>query len=475
MAIQTYSGFNHSLTKSSGAGSVWTEKYGGRVFSPTQDIYISRFDYFADYASREESSIYLWNRNTGELLIKTQPIIPNNYWQYISLVNPVRLVSGQQYVIACNNSQTSTSNCLNSYSSGNKASSHIIYDGIIVGGTVGNIPATFLAPDERTNIYTPTVVDFQYQTYDYKYLLRDMRVGVKTLNSNIQQINNLHIDPVLEAVSKSKDFTSTSFYFPISKGIEYDFTIKNSANLNIAGTLDKNPADLTEAESRSLMRLIDNKTLPNGYLPYTLNFKQQEGENYFLAQVSDEENTPEVNLIGTAPYVLYNYDEEGNLQELDEQNITTNTFITYGFDEPPTAEDLVKLGHPSVMYWQEYNVNPQFTATVEALPPSQTVISDKIDLTNETILGIDSMTVDCEGGLLLAVSFDDKKTWKVWTGDAWATTENEFTGMTKDMVESITYDQWNELYQGATGFYIRVAFINPSQSVKQVYVRFLGN
>ena len=44
MAIQTYSGFNHSFMNSVGTFTT-KHRYGGRVFSPTRDIYITRFDY----------------------------------------------------------------------------------------------------------------------------------------------------------------------------------------------------------------------------------------------------------------------------------------------------------------------------------------------------------------------------------------------------------------------------------------------
>ena len=45
--------------------------------------------------------------------------------------------------------------------------------------------------------------------------------------------------------------------------------------------------------------------------------------------------------------------------------------------------------------------------------------------------------------------------------------------MSKETVEAITYEQWNELYAGATDFYIRIALTDLNQSVKQITVNFL--
>ena len=46
------------------------------------------------------------------------------------------------------------------------------------------------------------------------------------------------------------------------------------------------------------------------------------------------------------------------------------------------------------------------------------------------------------------------------------------TGMNKETLEAITYEQWNELFTGADGFYIRVSFIDTTQSVTEIYVDF---
>lgn len=103
---------------------------------------------------------------------------------------------------------------------------------------------------------------------------------------------------------------------------------------------------------------------------------------------------------------------------------------------------------------------------------SQTIITNAISLTHESITGIENMTATCEGDLIVAVSFDGKKTWKAWNGSEWSTLSDEYSGMNKATLEAITFEQWNILYQGATAFYIRVALTDVTQSVTEIYVDF---
>lgn len=70
----------------------------------------------------------------------------------------------------------------------------------------------------------------------------------------------------------------------------------------------------------------------------------------------------------------------------------------------------------------------------------------------QSITGIENAVADCDGELIIAVSFDDKQTWKAWNGEQWATLSEDFTGMNKETLEAITYEQWNELFTDADGF-----------------------
>ena len=162
---------------------------------------------------------------------------------------------------------------------------------------------------------------------------------------------------------------------------------------------------------------------------------------------------------------------EGALAEVTGE-LNSNLFIDNGIDTIPDGALLMTLATPEVLCWTNTDTVPTLTATVTGTPQPQTIISDKIYLTDKSITGIESALATCEGDLVIAVSFDDKQTWKAWNGEQWATLSDDNTGMSKATLEAITFEQWNELYTGATGFYVRVSLLDTTQSVEKIVFDF---
>lgn len=167
----------------------------------------------------------------------------------------------------------------------------------------------------------------------------------------------------------------------------------------------------------------------------------------------------------------YHVSEEGSLQELGISDLTKNVFDEYGNDEPPSGELLKQLANPAVLCWSKEG-EAEIQVTISAVPPFQTVISERIDLTHSSIKGVENMRADCEGELICAVSFDDMGTWQAWNGDGWSELSSDYAGMGKEILEGITMEQWGTLYTGADSIYIRIALTDPEQVVKQIYVDF---
>lgn len=173
--------------------------------------------------------------------------------------------------------------------------------------------------------------------------------------------------------------------------------------------------------------------------------------------------------------LVYTLDEDSSLSILEEVSISKATFQAYGFDEVPVWDDISGLVDPEVLYWYDStDQQPSLSADMVAMPLSQSLITNKIDLTHESIVGIEKVTVTCEGELVMAVSFDEKQSWKAWTGTEWITVSDEFSGMSKSAVESVTVDQWNELYSQSDGFYIRLAFTNSGQKISKIKIDFIN-
>lgn len=162
---------------------------------------------------------------------------------------------------------------------------------------------------------------------------------------------------------------------------------------------------------------------------------------------------------------------DGALSELAGE-LNSALFMSSGVDTIPDGALLLPLSTPEILCWTNGEDLPTLTATVTGVPHPQTIISDKIYLTDKSITGIESVLATCEGDLVVAVSFDDKQTWKAWNGKQWATLSDDNTGMSKETLEGITFEQWNELYTGATGFYIRVSLLDTTQSVEKIVFDF---
>lgn len=162
---------------------------------------------------------------------------------------------------------------------------------------------------------------------------------------------------------------------------------------------------------------------------------------------------------------------DGSLVEVSGE-INSNLFIDNGVDDIPDGALLMTLSNPEVLCWTNDEILPTLVATVQGTPQPQIIISDKIHLTDKSITGIESALATCEGDLVVAVSFDDKQTWKAWNGEQWATLSDDNTGMSKETLEGITFEQWNELYTGATGFYVRVSLLDATQSVEKIVFDF---
>lgn len=166
---------------------------------------------------------------------------------------------------------------------------------------------------------------------------------------------------------------------------------------------------------------------------------------------------------------------DGALSELAITDIVAQTFLDYGVDEIPDGELLVGLDNLEVLCWRDGEDDlPTLTAIVTATPPYQIIMSRAIDLMHSSIKGIDSITVDCKGDVLFAVSFDNKATWIKHNGTDWVNVADELTGMTKLEFEAITTEQWQTKYELSSDMYIRCTLTDATQSVTSVNISFIN-
>lgn len=174
--------------------------------------------------------------------------------------------------------------------------------------------------------------------------------------------------------------------------------------------------------------------------------------------------------------VLYTL-AQNELSVIDTDELTADVFLEYGLDFIPDVLPayLLTLENPEVLFWQDSDKPlPSLSATLYATPPTQTITTDLIDMSDVTIKGIESVSVDCDGSPLIAVSFDGKNTWKAYDGTDWVTLTSDVLGMAKETIESIPVEQWAAIRGDVVEMYIRVVLSTTDQVVRQIYVAFIN-
>lgn len=153
--------------------------------------------------------------------------------------------------------------------------------------------------------------------------------------------------------------------------------------------------------------------------------------------------------------------------------LCSNLFIDNGVDVIPDGALLMTLSNPEVLCWTDDEILPTLTATVKGIPFPQTLVSVDYDMTHSSILGIEKVTVDATNGVLFAVSFDSGESWKIWTGQTWGELSEENTGMSAEIINSITSEQWNEV--ATTGkFRFRVTLSTIEDKFKSLIVDYVN-
>lgn len=166
---------------------------------------------------------------------------------------------------------------------------------------------------------------------------------------------------------------------------------------------------------------------------------------------------------------------DGALTALAETEITANLFQAYGVDEVPDGALLVGLTDPEVLYWNDSTDElPNLTLTVKGTPPlPQMFTSEPMDLTHESIAGINYAEVDASEDVRFAISFDGGTTWKAHDGSAWFDTSDTVPGMLPSTMNAITAEQWAEVVV-LDSYMVRFWLPNVTAYVKSVVMHYIN-
>jgi hypothetical protein len=162
---------------------------------------------------------------------------------------------------------------------------------------------------------------------------------------------------------------------------------------------------------------------------------------------------------------------DGALVKLEATTPTAAVFTEFGLDEAPANNILRTLTGFDVLLWHDSTeYQPKLTAEIKALKPPQQIISDLVDMSDSSILGISAVTITDNNTPLYACSFDHKATWEYMVDGVWTTATSDTEGMTKDVLQAITSEQWGEKI--GVGMYFKLILNDGTDAVEKVYVEF---
>ena len=276
-----------------------------------------------------------------------------------------------------------------------------------------------------------------------------------------------------------------------TSSVQIDFTLVSS------GSLELNYAVSSEANYDKLIVTVDGTAVltKSGTVSWT-DYSQElsAGDHTLLIQYSKDGSASsgsdacaigKLILTGVKPpydrkylirsgSTLYTI-TDGALSVLTETEVTASLFQTYGVDELPDGSLLLSLTDPEVLYWHDSTDElPALTIRVTGSPPvPQTVITGPQDMSDPTILGIESASVDASDDVLFALSFDDGATWKAYSGTGWVTLETENAGMTKATMENIGLEAWAEVVT-SDSYRVRFTLVSADSYVAGVVIHYIN-
>lgn len=159
---------------------------------------------------------------------------------------------------------------------------------------------------------------------------------------------------------------------------------------------------------------------------------------------------------------------DGVLTALQETSLNSSLFASYGYNDFPDAALLIGLTNPEIFYWSDSTMGfPDYQVNVTAIPYPQTVITDDIDISHPTVVGIASVTGECAGTPMFACEFNGS--WKEYDGTAWV---DAASGMTFEALTAITTERWTEAINGLNSFKIKFTLDDIDDKVTTLMVNF---
>ncbi len=247
-------------------------------------------------------------------------------------------------------------------------------------------------------------------------------------------------------------YDSISFFVPVSRyvidvsdkdNMTYDSTyVDDDTQFILREEFETSGGEAIEIDSGRGLALTLDTTPFSEITEISLSVSSEEYDGVFLFK--------------DAAGVIYTITDD-TLSSLEETELTAEVFQTYGVSDLPDGNLLVGLNSPTIIYWHDsYEEFPKLTFTYKGVPNAQVIYSNNIDMTDSSILGIETVTCDTDENTLFAISFDNGESWYGYVSSAWVKFTEETSGISKSAIEGISSDAWAEV---ATTGTIKYRFI----------------
>lgn len=128
--------------------------------------------------------------------------------------------------------------------------------------------------------------------------------------------------------------------------------------------------------------------------------------------------------------------------------VGSQLFLDLGNTRVEMSSDrwLSSLDNPTILYFNDQGETTKVPRIkLSVYPFDQVIITEVVDVSDETILGIQNFNLDCDGNIKVWISLDDGVRWQVFnsTSLVWEVSE---IGMSKEVFNGISSAQWNLLF-----------------------------
>ena len=187
--------------------------------------------------------------------------------------------------------------------------------------------------------------------------------------------------------------------------------------------------------------------------------------------------------------------EEGVVEDNTPAILNAELFKKCGFLDIPTQTQLIDFYNyiniesenlkdfDLLGWWDNSLASAELLLNINALPYEQSLETNTVKIPYSTkvnyytAVGIEKVEIDCEGDILFKVNFkngtESETIWKHWDGGTWVSSnDTELVGMSAAMMESITTEQWQTLFDGSKYIQIKMFFTEKNQKFNSLILTY---